>query len=64
VLDVLSDIFMKGEGLYEPIEEKADRAFPQLTQNIPDRELVHKRGKIEVTSYGHLFLQACFPPPK
>ena len=60
VLDILSDIFMIGEGIYEPIEEKANNNFASFTKNIPDRELVFKRGKIELTSFGHLFLQACF----
>jgi hypothetical protein len=61
ILQVRIDICMAGEGLYEPLELESKARFKDL-EDIPEPKMVIKfqKGKIELTPFGRLFLQACF----
>lgn len=61
ILQVRTDLYMAGEGLYEPLELESKARFKGL-EDIPEpkMQIKFKKGKIEVTPFGRLFLQACF----
>ena len=57
---VRQDVFMVGENIYEPLENHAKTTYSQLEQNARDREVSFQRGKIEITPFAKLFINACF----
>jgi len=61
ILQVRTDIFMVGEGIYEPLELESKSRFKGL-ENFPQprMQIKFQKGKIDVTPFGRLFLQACF----
>ncbi len=59
VLQVRSDIYMAGENIYEPLENRARKIYHHLVEQIPRTQLDLVRGKIEVTSFGKMFISAC-----
>lgn len=61
ILQVRTDIFMAGEEIYEPLELESKARFKGL-EDIPEPKMQIKfqKGKIDVTPFGRLFLQACF----
>lgn len=61
LLQVRTDIFMAGEGIYEPLEIESRAKFKGLEDILePKMQIKFQKGKIEVTPFGRLFLQACF----
>jgi hypothetical protein len=60
LLQIRHDQFMVGVNIYEPLEESAKNMFSAMADSMPDRELTFPRGKIEITTLGHLFISACF----
>lgn len=59
ILQVRTDIYMAAEGLYEPLELECKERFKGV-EDIPEVEIKFNKGKIEVTPFGSLFLNACF----
>ena len=59
---VLRDVFIVPETIYEPMEAQLKAAFQNVPSppNLP--EFQTQRGKLEVTQFGTLFLQACVKP--
>lgn len=60
IFQVRQDIFMVGENIYEPLEELAKQAYAEIEKQVEDRVIVFNRGKIEITSFAWLLLNACF----
>lgn len=61
ILQVRTDVYMAGEGLYEPLELESKARYKAF-EDVPEQKMQIKfqKGKIEVTPFGRLFLQACF----
>lgn len=61
ILRVRTDIFIAGEGFYEPLELESKARFKRF-DDIPESkmQIKFKKGRIDVTPFGRLFLQACF----
>lgn len=61
ILQVRTDIYMVGEGIYEPLELESKARYKGL-EDIPEpkMQITCQKGKIDVTPFGRLFLQACF----
>jgi hypothetical protein len=61
ILHVRTDSYMVGEGIYEPLELESKARFKGFDE-IPEQKMQIKfqKGRIEVTPFGRLFLQACF----
>jgi len=59
LLKILRDVFMVPETIYEPLESELRLAFKDIPPppNLPMFQT--QRGKLEVTEFGRLFLQAC-----
>ena len=64
VFQIRQDIFMVGDNIYEPLEENAKKAYTTIAENTPDKELTFERGKIEITPFAHLLMDACFNKTK
>lgn len=60
IFQARQDRFMVGEGIYEPLEENAKTSYAHLEPQLQDQEVTFQRGKIEITSFARLFLNACF----
>ena len=60
IFNVISDRYMSGENLYEPIEAYARVIYPEENYDQIDVKLQLVRGAIWVTPFARLFFQACF----
>ena len=60
IVRVLRDSFMVGDSNYEPIESLARERYSKVSDSVSDGELRFRRRQIEFTSFGRLFLEACF----
>ena len=60
IVDIQNDTYLAQDDLYEPLEELARSTYSQAVFQITERELRCNRGRIEITSFGRLFLHACF----
>ena len=60
IVSVLRDSFMVGDNIYEPIESLARERYAKISESASDGELSFRRRQIEFTSFGSLFLEACF----
>ena len=61
VLDIQDMFSIDKDELYAPIEDIARKTHSDIPENLRDREIKFDRGKIDITSFGRLFLHACFP---
>lgn len=59
IFQVRQDIYMVGENIYEPLEENAKATYLQIEQQLQGQEIVFQRGKIEITPFARLFINAC-----
>lgn len=57
---IRQDIYMVGENIYEPLENHAKAAFAQIESHLQDQEIIFQRGKVEITPFARLFINACF----
>ena len=64
IFHIRQDVFMVGENIYEPLEDYAKQAYSNLEGQVEDRTITFKRGKIEITSFARLLLDACFSKNK
>lgn len=61
ILQVRTDFFKVGEGIYEVLELESKARFKSIEEiSEPKMEIKFKKGSIEVTPFGELFLRACF----
>lgn len=60
IFQVRQNVFMVGEKIYEPLEEHAKQNYAELENTTKDRALTFQRGKIEITPFAKLLLNACF----
>lgn len=60
LLQVRQDIYIAGQNIYEPLEHEAIKNISWLGDKQPHSDIAIKRGRIDVTPFGQLFLQACF----
>ena len=60
ILNVRDDFYISDASLYKPLEDVAENRFWKMAETKKNRKLNLKRGKIEITSFGQLFLRACF----
>jgi hypothetical protein len=60
ILKVRQDIFMVGENIYEPLEDFAKKMYSEISARQPTKEVAFQRGKIEITPFARLLLNACF----
>ncbi|ESS71274.1 hypothetical protein MGMO_112c00130 [Methyloglobulus morosus KoM1] len=60
IFQVRQDIFMVGENIYEPLEEDAKIRYSELIKTVDDKTIVFPRGKIEITPFARLLMDACF----
>ena len=59
ILNIRQDKILATQDQYEQIEELSRRQYSGVDQ-IPEHKLAFQRGVVEITKFGHLFLQACF----
>lgn len=61
LLQVRTDIIIAGEGIYEQLELESKAMFKGL-EDAPEQKMQIKfrKGRIDITPFGRLFLQACF----
>jgi len=59
LIQIRTDIFMVGENIYEPLEEDAKAIFSEIEKQHDDKSLTFLRGKIEITSFAKMFMNAC-----
>lgn len=61
LIQIRTDVYMAGVGIYEPLEIKSRNIFKQI-EEFPESKIKIKfqRGKIDITPFGKLFLAACF----
>lgn len=62
IFQIRQDVFMVGENIYEPLENHAKASYTQMEQQLQgqDQEIIYQRGKIEITPFARLFIEACF----
>lgn len=60
VFQVRQDVYMVGENIYEPLEKHARKKHTLLEEPAEGFEITFKRGKIIITSFARLFMNACF----
>ncbi|MCE5181879.1 MAG: DUF4393 domain-containing protein [Betaproteobacteria bacterium] len=60
VFQIRQDIYMVGENIYEPLEEYARTQYSIFEKSDGDLALAFPRGKIEITPFARLLMNACF----
>ena len=60
ILNVKRDIYLSDNQFYEPLEAHARDKYSKQADQISDRKLTFKRGNIDITAFGNLFLNACY----
>ena len=60
IVDIQDDTYLAQDNLYTSLEELAKNTYSKVATQITERELRFNKGRIEITSFGRLFLQACF----
>ncbi|MEO8600888.1 MAG: DUF4393 domain-containing protein, partial [bacterium] len=64
IFQARQDIFMVGENIYEPLEEYAKKIYFDMAQSVEGQSITFQRGKIEITPFARLFMNACFSSKK
>ena len=64
IFQIRQDIFMVGENIYEPLEEHAKIIYSPIEKQAKDKTLSFDRGKIEITPFAKLLMNACFKNEK
>ena len=54
------DIYMSGNNIYEPLEEDAKNIYNNIYGEVPHKKISFERGKIEITPFARLLMNACF----
>ena len=60
LLNIQNMFSIAKDELYKPLEENANTLYADFAEKLADQVLKCDRGKIDITSFGRLFLQACF----
>lgn len=60
IFDVADNVYLDLEEIYKELEEMGKNMFLQFTEIDGPRELSCNRGRIKITAFGDLFLNACF----